>query len=98
MKLTAIEIESIAKLARLELSEAEKTMYAEQLSVILDYIDMLNEVETENIEETCQVTGLMDVTRGDTVYDCPEDVKRKLIAQFPEKIGNLLKVPAVFTE
>ena len=47
MKLTIKEIEEIATLARLELSEKEKKMYAEQLSVVLDYFSMLNEVNTD---------------------------------------------------
>ena len=98
MKLTPDEIEAIAKLARLELSSAEKIKYAEQLSVVLDYIGILNEVDTENVPETCQVTGLVDVTRADVIQDCPEDIKQKLIAQFPEKLGNLLKVKAIFSE
>ncbi len=97
MKLTPAEIEAIAKLARLELSQAEKIKYAEQLSVVLDYIGILNEVDTENVPETCQVTGLSDVTRADLTRDCPDDIKQKLIAQFPEKFGNLLKVKAVFS-
>lgn len=96
MKLTVKEIEQIANLARLELSENEKTMYAEQLSVVLDYIEMLNEVNTEEISETTQVTGLEDVVREDKPINCDEITKQKLIDSFPEKMGKLLKVKAVF--
>lgn len=96
MKLTVEEIEHIATLARLELSEEEKERYAGQLSVILDYIDMLGEVDTEGIEETCQVTGLQDVLREDVVASCDEETRKKIIDAFPEKAGNLLKVKAVF--
>ena len=69
MKLTEKDIEKIALLARLELSEEEKTMYAGQLSVVLDYVEMLNEVDTTMVEETCQVTGLEDVFREDEVEE-----------------------------
>lgn len=96
MKLTTKEIEQIATLARLELSEKEKKMYAEQLSVVLDYIEMLNEVNTDGVEETCQVTGLMDVVREDKVVGSSEETKQKLIKNFPDKVGRLLKVKAVF--
>jgi len=96
MKLTTKEIEQIATLARLELSEKEKKMYAEQLSVVLDYIDMLSEVNTDGIGETCQVTGLEDVVREDKVVSRSDDEKNKLINNFPEKVGKLLKVKAVF--
>ncbi len=96
MKLTPQEIEKIATLARLDLSAKEKKMYAEQLSVVFDYIEMLNEVNTDNVLETCQVTGLEDVVREDEVASWEEEDKKKLISSFPDKIGNLLKVKAVF--
>ncbi len=96
MKLTVEEIEQIAALARLELSRKEKKMYAEQLTTVLDYVEMLNEVSTDNVEETCQVTGLEDVVREDEVEECDEETKKKLIEQFPDKHDDLLKVKAVF--
>ena len=96
MKLDKDQIEQIATLARLELTEKEKTMYAEQLSVVLDYIEMLDEVDTTGVEETCQVTGLQDVVREDFVVEASEETKKKLINAFPEKVGKLLKVKAVF--
>jgi aspartyl-tRNA(Asn)/glutamyl-tRNA(Gln) amidotransferase subunit C len=98
MKLTTKEIEQIANLARLELNEQEKKIYAEQLSVVLDYFSMLNEVNTDGVEETCQVTGLEDVVREDKVVSRSDDEKNKLIKNFPEKVGKLLKVKAVFNE
>ncbi|MFZ2190529.1 MAG: Asp-tRNA(Asn)/Glu-tRNA(Gln) amidotransferase subunit GatC [Candidatus Magasanikiibacteriota bacterium] len=98
MKLTTDQIEQIATLARLDLSEKEKAMYAEQLSVVLDYIEMLNEVNTDGVVETCQVTGLEDVVREDKVQEASEEIKQKLINSFPEKMGKLLKVKAVFED
>lgn len=95
-KLTAKEIDKIAQLSRLELSEKEKKMYAEQLSVVFDYVKMLDQVDTEDVAETCQVTGLEDVVRKDEVKECDEETRQKLIEQFPEKIGDLLKVKKVF--
>ena len=96
MKLTKDQIEQIAELARLALSEKEKRMYAEQLSVVFKYIEKLNEVDTEGVEETCQVTGLNDVVRDDIAKECPEEVRERLISLFPEHAGNQLKVKAVF--
>ncbi len=98
MKLTVDDIEHVARLARLHLSEEEKIRYADQLSVVLDYIEILNEVPTENVEETTQVTGLVDVTREDVVQSTDEITRKKMVEQFPEKIGPLLKVRAVFEE
>ncbi len=90
------EINKIAHLARLELSEKEKKMYAGQLSVIFDYMKILEEADTEGVAETCQVTGLEDVFREDIVKECPEEIREKLIAQFPARTDNLLKVKQVF--
>jgi len=96
--LTPEQIQQIATLARLELTEKEKKLYAKQLSVVLDYIEMLNDVNTEGVEETCQVTGLEDVVREDKVQEASEEIKQKLINSFPEKMGKLLKVKAVFEQ
>lgn len=96
MELNITDIENIAKLARLDLTTKEKYLYAKQLTAVLDYVEMLNEVDTSNVLETCQVTGLEDVTREDEAKETNEDNIKKLISLFPEKMGKLLKVKAVF--
>ena len=96
MKLERKDIEDLAKLARLDLSENEKSLYAEQLSVIFEYFEMLNEVDTEDVPETCQVTGLVDVTREDVALHTDLETTKKLIACFPEHQARLLKVKAIF--
>lgn len=98
MSLSQIEIEDIAKLARLEISEQEKEMYAEQLSAIFSYISLLNELDTEDVVETSQVTGLEDVVRQDEVIGCELKTREKLIKQFPDRLGDLLKIKGVFSE
>lgn len=98
MTLQKEDIDHIASLARLRLSEKEIIMYAEQLSAVLDYIGVLNEVETEMVEETTQITGLADVFREDRVADCDLEVRKNIIAQFPERQDGLLRVKAVFNE
>ncbi len=98
MSVSIEEIEKIATLARLSLTEEEKNRYAEQLSQVLGYIDMLNEVDTSQVEETCQVTELSDIVRKDEAIPSSEEKRKKLIAQFPDKMGDLLRVKAVFKE
>jgi aspartyl-tRNA(Asn)/glutamyl-tRNA(Gln) amidotransferase subunit C len=98
MKLDISDIEHIADLARLHLSEEEKARYAEQLSAVLGYVEMLNEVDTTGVEETCQVTGLEDVFREDVAHSASDDVRKEIIAQFPTKTGDLLRVKAVFAD
>ena len=96
MNLDKEQILQIATLARLQLEEEKIDMYSEQLSTVFDYINMLSQVNTDDVVETTQVTGLQDIVREDIVSDSLEEKRQKLIALFPEKVGDLLKVDAVF--
>jgi aspartyl-tRNA(Asn)/glutamyl-tRNA(Gln) amidotransferase subunit C len=89
-------IEHVAKLARLNLEEDEKIKYAEELSVIFDYIEELNKLDTENIKETFQVLNLENIVREDEVKKYDQEKRDKIILNFPEKKEELLKVKAVF--
>lgn len=98
MKLTKKEIQHIATLARLELTEEEISMYSDQLSSVLSYMDILQEVNTDGVEETTQVTGLSNVMREDTPVEISEEERKKLLASFPEEDNGVLKVKAVFAD
>jgi len=60
-----INISHVAKLANLPLLDSEKQKFETQLSSILDYIAKLNEVDTSNVKDTSQVTGLENILRED---------------------------------
>ncbi len=92
-KLTAIQVQNIAKLARLELNEQEIEKFSLQLSSILGYFDQLQEVDTDNIEPTSQVTGLKNMTRDDLVDQV--EIQEELIACAPEREGRFVKVKNV---
>lgn len=96
MKLKKEEIEHLGKLARLALTEEEKEQYAVELSAILEFVEQLQEVDTIGVEPTSQVTGLEDVYREDVVRSCSEEVRQKIVEQFPDREGDLLRVPKVF--
>lgn len=96
MTLSIADVEHVAKLARLSLTEEEKQQYATQLSAIFDYMAILDDVNTDGVLETCQVTGLANVFRDDEVAQQTEEERQAIIAAFPEKVGPLLKVKAVF--
>lgn len=98
MKLTIQDIDYIAGLARLALFDSEKKLYAEQMSAVLQYVEMLNGVDTEGVEETTQVTGLEDVFREDEAIACDEETRKKILSQFPEEQRGLLRVKGVFVE
>jgi len=65
MKISGDEIEHIATLARLSLSEEEKALFGTQLSSILGYMEKLNELDTAQIEPTSHVLPLSNVMRDD---------------------------------
>lgn len=65
LKLSKKEVKHIAKLAKLIISEEEVKVFCRQLSEILDYMEILNEVPVQGIEPTAQVSGLRNVFRED---------------------------------
>ncbi|HLD20079.1 MAG TPA: Asp-tRNA(Asn)/Glu-tRNA(Gln) amidotransferase subunit GatC [Patescibacteria group bacterium] len=69
MAITKEEVLHIADLARLELTHKEVALYQEQLSSILHFIETLNEVDTHDVVETNQVTGLVNRYRDDEVRE-----------------------------
>jgi len=87
------DVEHVAKLARLDLSEEEKQTYMKQLNAILQYADKLNELDTDQVEPTSHVMELVNVTR--------EDERRsswpieQVMKNAPEEDEGQFKVPAV---
>ncbi len=98
MAISIQDVEHVADLARIHIEDDQKEQYATQLSNIFSYIDQLQEVDTSSVEETCQVTGLEDVVREDVVKDADEAQKKVIRDQFPQKSGNLLVVPEIFSK
>ncbi|SVA10238.1 uncharacterized protein METZ01_LOCUS63092 [marine metagenome] len=60
-----MDIEHVAKLARLKLTDAEKKRFSNQMGTIIKYIEKLNELDTKNVEPTAHVLGLENVFRND---------------------------------
>ena len=94
MKLTKAEVEKIAKLSRLELTDTEKELFANQLSDVLEYVGKLQKVDTANVPITAQVTGLENVYRDDKVDQC--DFQSDLVKQATENEEGLIKTKSVF--
>lgn len=94
MKLSIQEVERIAQLARLSLTDEEKQLFAEQLSGVLSYVEQLQQVPTEGVEETAQVTGLENVYRADTLDQC--SLQDALVAQAPESESGFVRAKSVF--
>lgn len=96
MSISTEELKKIAQLARIKLTPDEEKHYAETMSVVLDYMKILNEVDTNGVEQTSQVTGLEDVVRPDEPRDCK--IVKELLAQMPQTENNELVVPGVFVD
>jgi len=96
MSLSVEDVRKIAKLARLELSPMEEKRYAETISVVLDYMKILNEVDTTGVESTSQVTKLQNIMREDIPRDSL--IRKELIAQMPKVKMEELIVPGVFND
>ena len=60
-----MDIEHVAKLAHLKLTDAEKKRFSNQMGTIIKYIEKLNELDTKNVEPTAHVLGLENVFRND---------------------------------
>ena len=86
-------VENVAVLGRLELSEDEKEEYTVQLNAILGYMEMLNKLDTTNVQPTAHVLPLKNVYRQDVVK--PSMEREKVIANAPEKEDGQFKVPSI---
>jgi len=92
--ITKEEIQKVAKLARIEIKQTEEKRLAETISAVLDYMNILNEVDTSGVESTNQVTGLENIVREDEIKDC--EYSEKLVKQFSKVKDDKLIVPKVF--
>ena len=96
MEITKQEVEKVAKLARLEITQAEKEAFAKQLSQILTHVEKLKQYDTKGIEPTATVLGQMNVFRDDVVRpSLPVD---KALANAPERQGDGFSVPKIIEE
>ncbi len=96
MKISRDQVEHIAELAKLDLTEAEVEMYAEQLSAILDYVEQLNRLDTSAIPPTASVLPLHNVLRPDEAR--PSLPTGERLANAPDAAQDQFRVAAVLDE
>ena len=87
------EVERIAELARLALTDEEKSLYAKQLAKIIEYFDELKAVDTTGIEPMAHALSMTNVLREDVVV--PSLGCEVLLSNAPEREGSLFKVPKI---
>ena len=91
--ITIKDVEHVAKLARLELTEDEKEMYTKQLSDVLGQVDAMNEVDTSNIEPMAHAIDFVNVMREDKVFY--EQTKEELMKNAPYEEDGFFRVPKI---
>ena len=96
MKITLQDVEQVAKLARLEVSPAEKEAFAKQLSQILTHVETLKQYDTTGIEPTATVLGQVNVFREDIVQ--PSLPVEKALVNAPEREADGFAVPKIIEE
>lgn len=93
MSVTRKEIEHIAELARLQLKENELEEYTLQLNKILDYVEKLNELDTENVKPLSHPVEGENVFREDELN--PSVDREEALKNAPSKNDEFFKVPKV---
>ncbi|MEK6693992.1 MAG: Asp-tRNA(Asn)/Glu-tRNA(Gln) amidotransferase subunit GatC [Nitrospirota bacterium] len=96
MEISKEQVERVAKLARLDVSEDEKTTFARQLSSILTHIDQLKALDTTGVEPTATVLPTDNVFRDDEVR--PSLSQEQALANAPDQAEGLFRVPKILED
>ena len=93
MKLNRKDVEQVAQLSRLELSEKDLDKYTGQLDAILEYIDVLSQVDTSDVEPMAHVLDIRNVMRPDAIQ--PSLSQQAALQNAPEPENGFFKVPKI---
>jgi aspartyl-tRNA(Asn)/glutamyl-tRNA(Gln) amidotransferase subunit C len=93
VKLSTSDVEYVAKLARLEVTEAEKEKFTAQLNDILLYIDQLNELDTRGVAPMSHAIAVTNAFREDKIAESLGT--QKALANAPDARGEFFRVPKV---
>jgi aspartyl-tRNA(Asn)/glutamyl-tRNA(Gln) amidotransferase subunit C len=95
-KIDKEQVRKVAKLSRLELTEAEIEEFTGQLSAILGYVEKMNELDTENVKPLAHCLPVHNVFRQDAVK--PSIGTEKALANAPQRDGQFFKVPKILDD
>ena len=90
------KVEHICGLANLQIEEERKEKFAEELEDILNYIEKLDELDTEDVRPTAYPVPLKNVLREDKVGDSLD--QEKVLKNAPDKFGSQFKVPPIMSD
>ncbi|MBI1959375.1 MAG: Asp-tRNA(Asn)/Glu-tRNA(Gln) amidotransferase subunit GatC [Candidatus Rokubacteria bacterium] len=95
-KISLSQVEHVARLARLELSAADKERMRRELDGILSYIDTLRALQTDGVEPTSHAVPLTNVMREDEPR--PSVPQTDMLANAPDPSGEFFRVPRIIEE
>ena len=95
-KISLEEVEHVARLARLELSPADKERMRRELDRILSYIDKLRMLDTEGVEPTSHAIPMTNVMRDDAPR--PSFPQADMLSNAPDRSGEFFRVPKIIEE
>lgn len=88
------QVQKIAKLSKITISDDDMPRFTKDLESILSFFEILNEVNTDNVEPTSQVTGLLNADRPDVIEMCPYE--KQLVECTPHEVeNNSVKIPKI---
>ena len=96
-EITLTDVEKLANLARLGINDEEKASLAKQMTEILTYVKQLDAINTDNVEPTSQVTGLVNVYADDEVV-VSEITRDELLSNAPQQEKGFIKVKSVLDD
>jgi aspartyl-tRNA(Asn)/glutamyl-tRNA(Gln) amidotransferase subunit C len=96
MSLSREQVEKVSLLARLRLSDAELETLTAQLAQVVDYMDLLGELDTESVEPMAHAVEISNVFRADELR--PSFDRAEMLARAPHADGEFYLVPAVLGE
>ncbi|MEX0587145.1 MAG: Asp-tRNA(Asn)/Glu-tRNA(Gln) amidotransferase subunit GatC [Patescibacteria group bacterium] len=94
-KTPAIDVEYLAQLARLKLTDQEKKRFSQQLADVLSHVAKLGELDLDKVEPTFQTTGLTDAVREDEVQSERVLGPEEALANAPRRRGKFFEIPKV---
>ncbi|MCD6115320.1 Asp-tRNA(Asn)/Glu-tRNA(Gln) amidotransferase subunit GatC [bacterium] len=92
------DVLNVAKLARINLSEEEKEKMRKDLTLILDYIAKIRELDLKNVEPTFHTLEIKNKTREDRAREQNTSFSKKLISLAPQKENGYIKIRSVFKD
>lgn len=94
--ITKDTVRQVAKLARLELSEAEETTFTDQLGSILGYVEQLAQLDTTGVEPTAHALPVSNVVRTDEIR--PSLDRTAVLQNAPVEDQGMFRVPKILSE